>query len=211
MRAESVAEGILRLKVPFEELYTAVFFVQGKEEWAVIDTATTCEDVDTYILPALNRLPKRATHLLLTHGHADHAGGAERLLEAYPDLRLYTAEDWKKTPFSTLSDGALLLGRLQTVFLTGHSKRSVGYFDLPTGTLISGDCLQQAGVGKYTNGISDPEAYLASIERLRRMPIERIVASHDYVPLGAIAEGRDAVARYLDVCEQICREKFSLQ
>ena len=211
MIPDRIAEGIFRLKVPFEELYTAVFFVQSGDEWAIVDCATTDNDVDSYILPALAELGAKATHLLLTHGHGDHAGGAARLLACCPELCLCTAENWKRSPYRPIADGELLLGRLQTVALSGHSTHAVGYFDLPTKTLISGDCLQQAGVGKYVDGIGDPSAYLASIERLRAMSIERIVASHDYVPLGAIADVYDAVARYLDVCEQICREKFCLQ
>lgn len=208
MSLELIAQGIFRLKVPFEELYTSVFFVQCGEEWAVIDCATTEWDVDSYILPAIKSLQGNVTHLLLTHGHGDHAGGAERMLAHLPALCLCTAENWTRTPYRTLSDGEILLGRLQVVSLPGHSSHSVAYLDLPTKTLLSGDCLQLAGVGKYVHGIAYPERYLCSIERLRGMSIERIVASHDYVPLGCWAEGADAVTRYLDECEGICRESY---
>ena len=86
MMLDSVADGIFRLKVPFEDLYTAVFFVRSGEEWAIIDCATTEYDVDSYILPALDSLGAKATHLLLTHGHGDHAGGADRLLARCPEV-----------------------------------------------------------------------------------------------------------------------------
>ena len=76
----------------------------------------------------------------------------------------------------------------------------MGYYDVKTKTLLSGDCLQLGGVGKYTNGIAYADPYRASIEKLRSMDILRIVAAHDYVPLGAIAEGREAVRLYLDKC-----------
>lgn len=208
MSTEPIAQGIFRLKVPFEELYTSVFFVQCGEEWAIIDCATTECDVDFYILPATERLQGNVTHLLLTHGHGDHAGGAERMLAHLPELCLGTAENWTRTPYRPIADGEILLNRLQVVYLPGHSRRSVGYFDLPTKTLISGDCLQLAGVGKYVHGIAYPEQYIASLDRLRDMPIKRIVASHDYEPLGYLAEGVDAVARYLDECERICKEKY---
>ena len=55
-------------------------------------------------------------------------------------------------------------------------------------------------MGKYRDGISYPSLYRASVERLRGMEIERIVAAHEYDPLGSVAEGREAIAAYLDTC-----------
>jgi len=202
-----IAKGILLLKVPFEDLYTSVFFVESEEGVAIIDCATTPEDVDTYILPALRSMGREATHLLLTHSHGDHAGGAVHLLERCPSLRVQTWQTLELPRFSSLQDGDVVLGRLQMLALPGHSSYSVGYLDLPTKTLISGDCLQLAGVGKYVHGIRYPEQYLRSVKRLKTMEIDRIIASHDYVPLGSLAEGREAVLQYLDTCARICRSK----
>ena len=205
-----IAEGLFLLKVPFEDLYTSVFFVEGRDGLAVIDCATTPDDVDCHILPALNRMKTVATHLLLTHSHGDHAGGASRLLQVCPNVICRAYEPMEFPKFRPLEDGELLLERLQVVPLFGHTLHSVGYLDRWTNTLISGDCLQLSGVGKYTNGIRYPELYLQSIETIKEMQPDRIIASHDYVPLGSIAEGKDAVVRYLDACAQICREKYSI-
>ncbi len=202
-----IAKGILLLKIPFEDLYTSVFFVESEEGLAIIDCATTADDVDTYILPALKSIGKDATHLLLTHSHGDHAGGAVHLLARCPHMRVQTFQSMELPRFSSLQDGDVVQGRLQMLALPGHSSYSVGYLDLPTKTLISGDCLQLAGVGKYVNGIRYPDRYLSSIERLKAMEIHRIIASHDYVPLGSLAEGREAVLHYLDTCAKICQSK----
>ena len=204
-----IAEGLFLLKIPFQELYTSVFFVVGKDGLAIVDCATTSDDVDRYILPVLKSMKKSATHLLLTHSHGDHAGGAPRLLEQLPDLMCFAYEDMNLPRFHRLMDGEILLDRLQVVSLLGHTDRSVGYFDRSTNTLISGDCLQLAGVGKYINGIRYPELYLQSIEKLKEMRLDRIIASHDYVPLGSLAEGKEAVAQYLDTCAHICRTKYA--
>lgn len=204
MLTEQIAKGILRLKVPFEDLYTAVFFVECEDGVSVIDSATTSSDVDTVILPALRELSVIPTRLLLTHSHGDHAGGAKRLLEHYPDMTVHTLEPLSLPRFIPLCDGDTLGGTLQMIALLGHSKYSVGYLHMPTNTLLSGDCLQLAGVGKYVNGIRYPEPYLRSIERLKQMDIQRIVASHEYAPLGSTAEGREGVLAYLDECERIC-------
>ena len=204
MSLSEIAKGIFRLKVPFEDLYTAVFFVACDSGWAVIDCATTDDDVDTHILPAMRRLDGEVTHLLLTHSHGDHAGGAKHLLERCPSMCAYALESMESTRFGRLKDGDLILGRLQVVYLPGHTRYSVGYLDTVTRTILTGDCLQLAGVGKYTKGIQYPEQYLQSIEKLKAMELDRIVASHDYVPLGSIAEGKDAVLAYLDECQRIC-------
>ena len=50
------AEGIYRLKSPFESVYTSVFLVVAKEGLALVDSATTKEDVDEWIVPALAAL-----------------------------------------------------------------------------------------------------------------------------------------------------------
>jgi glyoxylase-like metal-dependent hydrolase (beta-lactamase superfamily II) len=105
-----------------------------------------------------------------------------------------------------LTDGEKLLGCLQVVSLPGHTKNSVGFLDLRSKTLLSGDCLQLKGIGKYRNGISRPAEYIQSIKRLQEMDIECIVAAHEYDPLGSIADGKAEVSQYLELCLQIAQE-----
>ena len=76
----------------------------------------------------------------------------------------------------------------------------MGFLDVRTGTLLSGDCLQLKGVGRYRRGVTDKSGYTASVQKLKSMPIRRIVAAHEYDPLGSLAEGEEAVAQYLDCC-----------
>ena len=210
MKFEEIAKGIFRLKVPFEDLYTAVFAVIHQNRIALIDTATTDFDVDTYILPALKELTEREggelRYLLLTHRHSDHAGGVRRLAEHFPKVPICSFEEMNVSCFHRLTDGELLMNRLRVVHLPGHNAYSVGYLDEANRLLLSGDCLQLRGVGKYTHGIRDREAYLVSVARLERMELSAIVASHEYVPLGSIAEGKEAVAQYLAECKRIALE-----
>ena len=204
MKITEPINGIFKMEVPFERIYTAVFAVRLEEGYLLIDCATTADDVDGHILPALRELgftdPPRA--LLLTHAHGDHAGGATRLQEHFPTMPIFTAEPLRSLPYRELEDGAVLFECLQAILLPGHTKRSVGYLHLPSGTLISGDCLQQRGVDKYVNGICYPALYLQSIARLRTLPLRCILASHDYVPLGSTAVGEAEITAYLDECER---------
>ena len=76
----------------------------------------------------------------------------------------------------------------------------MAFLDLPTGTLLSGDCLQLFGVGKYRSGIGYPYLYRRSVERLRGMELSQIVAAHEYDPLGSIARGKEEIEAYLSPC-----------
>jgi len=203
VRIEKLDEGLFRLSVPFEDLTTTVYVAVTEAGVALIDSATYPRDVDKYILPALEQLGvarERVLLILLTHAHGDHAGGASRLAECLPNARVRASFETPLQKEVLLADGELLLGCLRVISLPGHTKNSVGYLDLRTNTLLSGDCLQLFGIGKYRNGIGLSEEYARSVERLRTMPIQRIVAAHEYDPLGSIAEGEAAVKRYLDEC-----------
>ena len=81
---ERETDRIYRLKVPFEELYTSVFLIESERGAILMDCATTAEDVDSCILPALKQMgyaPSDIWAIVLSHRHSDHAGGLARLLE----------------------------------------------------------------------------------------------------------------------------------
>ena len=82
-RFEKVCPGIFLLKVPFSGLWTGVVLVAGEVN-CLIDSAATADDVDAYILPALEKQGLALSDidwLLNTHSHGDHIGGHARLME----------------------------------------------------------------------------------------------------------------------------------
>ncbi len=76
--------------------------------------------------------------------------------------------------------------------------------------MLSGDCLQLDGVGEYRNGVGYLDLYKASIVRLKNMDIKRIVAAHEFDPLGSVAEGEEEVQVYLDECINIQKRKINI-
>lgn len=203
MIIEKIDNGIYRLRIPFEDLTTTVYFYICQQGVAVIDSATYSSDVDDYIIPALNEIGvkrEEVKYLLLTHDHGDHMGGINRLSEVFTEAVIGTSFELDLPNRTDLIDGNIVLGSLMSVYLPGHTNHSFGFYDLKTKTLLSGDCLQLSGVGKYRDGIWDKDLYIASINKLKNMKIERIVASHEYDPLGSIAEGKTQVIHYLDEC-----------
>ncbi|MBQ9806743.1 MAG: MBL fold metallo-hydrolase [Clostridia bacterium] len=211
MKLEALGAGLYRLLIPFEDLTTTVYIVKSDFGAAIIDSATYPSDVDGYILPALDALcleHNEIKYLLLTHEHGDHAGGVGRLSERFPKAPVRASFDHALQKEVPLSDGEVLLDRLQVISLPGHTKNSVGYLDIPTKTLLSGDCLQLRGIGKYRNGVRYPELYIQSIEKLKHKEIDRIIAAHEYDPLGSVAEGKCEVGAYLEKCLEVLSDRM---
>lgn len=184
--------GIYRLKVPFDTLYTSVFLVKSDIGAVLVDCATTAEDVERYILPALEGMdiaPEELAALVLTHSHDDHAGGLQRMLEAAPDLRV-------------VRDVRALGSGLSTYPMGGHMPDCIGLMDARSGTLITGDGLQGAGVDKYRCYVQDKEAYRATIDRIARDEgVENVLFSHAYEPWYEVHRfGRESVLKCLQEC-----------
>ena len=164
---------IFRLRIPFENLYTSVFLINADSTKILVDAAISSYDVDTYIVPALKKIEYQLSDinmLVLTHTHSDHSGGLGRILSLVPHLEVIT-------DIRELSDG------LCTYPMAGHTKDSIGVLDTRTGTLISGDGLQGAGIDKYRCSVDDKDAYLKTIDKIKKDErIENILFSHAYEP-----------------------------
>ena len=187
-------DGIYRLRVPFENLYTSVFLIETEKGRILVDCATTAQDVEGAILPALAKLgcaPTDVDILVLTHRHGDHAGGLDTLLRHAPHLEIVT-------DIRALADAIL------TYPMGGHTRDCIGVLDTRTGTLISGDGLQGAGVDRYRCYLQEPSMYPETIDRIRKdSRIENILFSHAYEPWYTDRmTGRAQVLACLDACLQ---------
>ena len=206
LKFETLTEHIKRLCVPFEDNFTSVFLVESAGGIVLVDCAATAADVCDCILPALAEegiSPKDISKVFCTHLHGDHAGGLRTLMPYCENAVIAACSDRvvAKYPDRTthvVCDGEELLPSLTVWHLPGHSSGSAGLFDARTGTLLSGDSIQQYGAGRYGCGVGLPSAYMESHLRLRDLPIDYLVTSHPYVPDGTEAKGREAVVRYID-------------
>lgn len=190
-------ERIFRLKVPFEDLYTSVFLLRTEQGNVLVDCATYASDVEDYIVPALKKMGLSITdmrYIVLTHKHCDHAGGLTKILKIHPTIEIIdTACEISKD--------------LEIYLLKGHTQDCIGLLDKSTGTLISGDGLQGAGVGKYRCSIQSKDEYIKTIEKIKQDErIQNILFSHAYEPWyqdGVF--GREKILKILQDCINVIK------
>lgn len=189
---------VYRLKVPFMSVYTSVFLIKTANANVLIDCATTDQDVDEVIIPALERAGVKLSdikYLVLTHDHSDHAGGKSRLLQLNPNLKVVNQVQ------NYFVDGLTLCE------LKGHTLGCIGVFIESTGTLISGDALQGAGIGMFPCIPESKTEYLNSVDKvLNDKRIVNILFSHAYEPWyknGAF--GREEVEIMMQDCKVLVR------
>ncbi len=199
MIAELLKEGIYRVCIPFENIYTSSFILTEKNDAIILDSGSNDEDAEKYIIPALKELGFNVKYIVSSHTHGDHNGGIDALRKAYPNAQhLYFADDSAK-------NNEMLFSRYRILNLKGHSDDSLAVLDTKSNTLLSCDCLQLRGVGRYGTSVSDFNEYYKSIEYVRNLNVKSIIASHNYVPMGAVAEN-GGVLKYLDACKDIADE-----
>ena len=164
---------IWRLEVPFFTVYTSVFLIDTPEGYILVDCATTDEDVDERIIPALERQAvslSEVKKIVITHDHSDHAGGLPQIQARIPHIEV-------------VRDLRELSKNVCTYPLTGHTKDFIGVLDERSSTLISGDGLQGAGIKQYRTSLADKEGYFDTIERISKDErIENVLFSHEYEP-----------------------------
>ena len=202
---KELVKNIYKLDIPFDNVTTSSFLVVSEEGNILVDCGAYPDDVTSIILPALNQIKIKPDYLFLTHSHGDHAGGTETLLKEFNNLKLicFNEDLCNKYGGRLLKDNDEIIKNIRFLNLQGHSFDSGSLLDNRTNSLITGDCLQLFGIGKYGCGIGMPIEYVKSIRKLKGILPNNIFASHEYYPLGSVAFGSTEVNIYLEKCEQI--------
>ncbi|SEJ74078.1 metallo-beta-lactamase class B [Sphingobium sp. AP50] len=92
---------------PARKLFDNLYFIGSGQDsvWAIdtpdgiilLDAMSNSKDVDTYVLPGLKAVgldPARLKMLIISHGHADHFGGAQYLKDRFGVRIIMSAIDW---------------------------------------------------------------------------------------------------------------------
>ena len=141
-------------------------------------------------------------HVVLTHKHADHAGGLAGV-EPLVKAKIYTGEAdvagvSAAQPLTPLKDGDEVFG-LQIVGTPGHTAGHIAVFDPSTGVLVTGDALRNPGTlagpdPKYTEDLT---VAAASVRKLAALPVKTILPGHGEPLTSGAAEALGKLAATL--------------
>lgn len=216
-----LTDTIHRLTIPYKDIFTTVYTVKTEKGVLLFDVASTDFDVENYIIPMLRELNvtnEELKYVFISHDHKDHSGGIERLVREFPKVTVLSRKERIKllcedTTVLFLNDGDVFMDVFKLVAIPGHSADSAAVLDMRTNTLITGDCLQVYGIfgsQEWGSNISLTSEYLDAIQALRKMEIDNIYSAHDFHPYGFKAEGKDAVAKFIDASEAPIRKILDL-
>lgn len=213
MEIVKMNENIYRLVTPYKDIWTTVYLIKTEKGDLLFDAASFPEDAEQYTLPFLKQCgvtPQSLKYIFISHDHSDHAGGLGALMEHFPDTIILSRSTALYDRFAacdvvSLSEGDMVLDCLKVITVVGHTCDSAGLLDVRTNTFLSGDGLQVYGIVGSENwaaNIRFPYEYFQEIEKIRKIKPSQIFAAHNYYPCGHIADGEEAVNRYLDACRE---------
>jgi hydroxyacylglutathione hydrolase len=148
-------------------------------------------------LRALGVLPDEVALVLLTHEHADHAGGARAfpnaLLAAHPlaaaklrhgDGRATHARASPREPELELYDRSLVHAgglALRVLHTPGHTSGSVCLYEETRGLLFTGDTAFARGTLTDVFASGSRGDHVASLQRLLALPVRLLLPGHGHV------------------------------
>ena len=118
----------------------------------------------------------RPLHLVVTHAHSDHIGGASAIVERRPATRL-SKMPWairdRELPWTPVRDGDVVAsgsGPLDVIHTPGHAPDHICLWDAASRTLFVGDMLVQGStVFIPASHGGSVRQYIASLERMRAL------------------------------------------
>ncbi len=195
---EKIKDGIFRIKIPFETIYTSSFVLVEKNDAIVYDFGSNDFDAERYVIPELEALGVNVKYIAVSHAHGDHCGGIGAMMRKYPSAELlYMGNRWNNIP---IKDGDIVLDRFRLIHLRGHSDDGMAVLDTVTNSLISGDALQAWGVDRWKTFFTDKTLYLEMLEKVKELRVDAIIASHEYEPCGFFADGKENAALFVEEC-----------
>lgn len=164
-------------------------------------------DADPVLAYAKDEQKKLST-LLITHHHHDHIGGMERLLEMFPDCKVFSPIDSRIPEAQESDESSFNLGDIhfEVLHTAGHTSTHISYYAPREHWLFCGDTLFSAGCGRVFDGTL--EALHASLNLYKSLPDETLVFSaHEYTRKNlefalTVEPDNEDIRRYLQKIEQ---------
>ncbi|KAJ3322549.1 hypothetical protein HDV06_002926 [Boothiomyces sp. JEL0866] len=145
--------------------------------------------------------------ILTTHHHNDHAGGNAKVVQTYPGIKVYAADERVKE-MTIKADSPFKLGSLKiTPLLTpGHTNGSVSYFvedeQGKDKVVFTGDTLFIGGCGRFFEGTKQ-DMYNSLVKTIGALPMDtRVYCGHEYT------ESNLKFALTVDLHNQKLKDKY---
>lgn len=172
---------------------TNTYVVGGRGPHWVIDPAVS----DPPYVDAVMDVAGAVDAILVTHRHSDHTGGVVALhSRTGAPVRAFGAREIEGAPVIPIADGEQLHStsmQLRALHTPGHASDHICLYAPQVATLFSGDTI----LGEGTAVIAPPDGnmadYIASLQRLRELHIDRIYPGH----FRAVDGGTAAIDAYL--------------
>jgi glyoxylase-like metal-dependent hydrolase (beta-lactamase superfamily II)/8-oxo-dGTP pyrophosphatase MutT (NUDIX family) len=171
-------------------------YVVGTGPTFVIDPAVPDEDYVATVAAAAGEVGA----ILVTHRHGDHTGGVRALIDALGtsvSVRAWTDQPLDGLIPTPLADEEILAAggaTLRALHTPGHASDHVCFYLEGAATLFSGDCILGEGTAVIAPPDGDMGDYLASLDRLRGLHLDRIFPGH----FRALSGGRAVVDGYIE-------------
>jgi len=153
---------------------TNTYLVGTGKERILLDTGSGVTAYLPVLEAALERAGCRIQEIVLTHGHPDHIGGAEQVIERYGALRISKLPDAHyDAPYpveiAPLADGDIVRAEgatLRALHTPGHAADHLCFVLEEEQALFSGDNVLGAGTTVIPGDRGDLLDYMQSLERL---------------------------------------------
>jgi glyoxylase-like metal-dependent hydrolase (beta-lactamase superfamily II) len=194
---QQVAAAVWRIVAPNAGPLTGAgtnTYVVGRERPVVIDPG--CDDPG-HLERVLAAAGGRIEYILCTHSHPDHSPGAGWLRErtGAPVLGRPAPDDGYQdagyAPDAGLDDGERIATGddvLRAIHTPGHASNHVCLLLEGAGLLFTGDHLMSGSTVIIIPPDGSMRLYLASLRRLRELPLAALAPGHGALMPGAIAE-----------------------
>ena len=142
---------------------THCYLLNGSSRSLLIDTGLGICNIYDEVM----KLTNKPVTAVATHIHWDHIGGHKY----FPD---------QGTPTKVLEDGENIeLGgrNIQVLHTPGHAPGHMCFWESDRGYLFTGDLVYKDTLFAYYPS-TDPDAYLASLEKISELPVKKVFPAH---------------------------------
>ena len=175
-------------------------YLVGKENPLLIDTGSGIPEYMDLLKEVLReRGVSGISHVLVTHGHPDHVGGVEALRREFPALTVkkMARSGEGRGPIACLKEGDRIEVdgcTLTALHTPGHAIDHLCFYLEEELSLFTGDLIVGVGTVVIHQEAGGLKQYLASLERLLSLELERIYPGHGPV----IHRPREKIVEYIE-------------